>query len=117
MLTKAFTPRAISDDEIVNRLVLAMVRRGRHRFWKKALPPKASDIDMVYLTGYGFPAGLGWPDAVRRTRRACPGQADEGFPGLPAPRGLLDAGAAHRRAWWPEGKTFTGQANLPTAHG
>ena len=57
---KGVTPRAISDDEIVQRLVLAMVNEGA-AILAEGIASKASDIDMVYLTGYGFPVYRGGP--------------------------------------------------------
>ena len=57
---KGITPRAISDEEIVNRLMLALVNEGAH-ILQEGIANKASDIDMVYLTGYGFPVYRGGP--------------------------------------------------------
>jgi 3-hydroxyacyl-CoA dehydrogenase len=54
------TPREISDDEIVHRLVYALVNEGA-RILEEGIASRASDIDMVYLTGYGFPLWRGGP--------------------------------------------------------
>ena len=54
------TPRKISDDEIVQRLVYALVNEGA-RILEDGIASKAGDIDMVYLTGYGFPMHRGGP--------------------------------------------------------
>jgi 3-hydroxyacyl-CoA dehydrogenase len=54
------TPRKIGDDEIVQRLVYALVNEGA-RIVEEGIALRASDIDMVYLTGYGFPAWRGGP--------------------------------------------------------
>ena len=54
------TPRKISDEEIVQRLVFALVNEGAHLL-EEGIASKASDIDMVYLMGYGFPAYRGGP--------------------------------------------------------
>lgn len=54
------TPRKISDEEIVQRLVFALVNEGAHILEDK-IASKAGDIDMVYLTGYGFPIHRGGP--------------------------------------------------------
>ena len=54
------TPRKISDEEIVQRLVFALVNEGA-RILEDGIASKASDIDMVYLTGYGFPFYRGGP--------------------------------------------------------
>jgi 3-hydroxyacyl-CoA dehydrogenase len=54
------TARKISDDEIVHRLVYALVNEGA-QLLDEGIANKASDIDMVYLTGYGFPLHRGGP--------------------------------------------------------
>ena len=54
------TPRKISDDEIVHRLVYSLVNEAAH-ILEEGIANKASDIDMVYLTGYGFPLHRGGP--------------------------------------------------------
>ncbi len=54
------TPRKISDDEIVQRLVFSLVNEAAH-ILEEGIASKASDIDMVYLTGYGFPIHRGGP--------------------------------------------------------
>ena len=53
-------PRKISDDEIVHRLVYSLVNEGA-RIVEEGIALRASDIDMVYLTGYGFPLWRGGP--------------------------------------------------------
>ncbi len=53
-------PRKISDDEIVKRLVYALVNEAAH-ILEEGIASRASDIDMVYLTGYGFPVHRGGP--------------------------------------------------------
>jgi 3-hydroxyacyl-CoA dehydrogenase len=53
-------PRRIADEEIVQRLVYALVNEGA-RILEEGIASKASDIDMVYLTGYGFPLHRGGP--------------------------------------------------------
>ena len=54
------SPRAIADDEIVQRCVYALVNEGA-RILEEGIALRASDIDVVYLTGYGFPAARGGP--------------------------------------------------------
>ena len=54
------TPRKISDEEIVQRLVFSLVNEGAH-ILEDGIASKAGDIDMVYLTGYGFPIYRGGP--------------------------------------------------------
>jgi 3-hydroxyacyl-CoA dehydrogenase len=52
--------RKISDEEIVQRLVFALANEGA-RILEEGIAAKASDIDIVYLTGYGFPVWRGGP--------------------------------------------------------
>ena len=54
------TPRTIADDEIRDRLVFALVNEGA-RILAEGIAQRASDIDMVYLNGYGFPMHRGGP--------------------------------------------------------
>ncbi|MYM72010.1 3-hydroxyacyl-CoA dehydrogenase [Duganella sp. FT134W] len=54
------TRRKISDQEIVERLVYALVNEGA-LILEEGIALRASDIDMVYLTGYGFPLYRGGP--------------------------------------------------------
>jgi len=54
------TPRKISDEEIVQRLVYSLVNEAAH-ILEDGIAAKASDIDMVYLMGYGFPVYRGGP--------------------------------------------------------
>ena len=57
---KGITPRKVSDEEIVQRLVYALVNEAA-RILEEGIASKASDIDMVYLMGYGFPLYRGGP--------------------------------------------------------
>jgi 3-hydroxyacyl-CoA dehydrogenase len=52
--------REIPDEEIVERLVYALVNEGA-KILEEGIAMRASDIDMVYLTGYGFPLHRGGP--------------------------------------------------------
>ncbi len=52
--------RKIADEEIVQRLVYALVNEAAH-ILEEGIASKASDIDMVYLMGYGFPVYRGGP--------------------------------------------------------
>ena len=54
------TPRQISDEEIVERCVYALANEGA-RIVEEGIAARASDVDMVYLTGYGFPLARGGP--------------------------------------------------------
>jgi len=53
-------PRKIEATEIVDRLVYALVNEGA-RILEEKIAQRASDIDLVYLTGYGFPIWRGGP--------------------------------------------------------
>src|SRR2546423_12034508 len=101
------TPRKISDDEIVHRLVFALVNEGA-KIVDEGIALRASDIDMVYLTGYGFPMHRGGPmnyadtiglfNVVQAMKRFAKNPRDDASFWQPAP--LLAKLAA-------EGKTFS----------
>lgn len=98
--------RAVPDEEIVERLVYALVNEGA-KILEEGIALRASDIDMVYLTGYGFPLHrggpmfhadlVGLPNVLAAMRKY--GQARHGDAWAPA--GLLVKLAA-------EGKGFNG---------
>ena len=52
--------RKLDDREIVDRLVYALVNEGA-RILEEKIAQRASDIDIVYLMGYGFPVWRGGP--------------------------------------------------------
>jgi 3-hydroxyacyl-CoA dehydrogenase len=52
--------RAVGDAEIVERCIFALVNEGA-KILDEGIALRASDIDMVYLTGYGFPPYRGGP--------------------------------------------------------
>ena len=98
--------RVISDQEIVERLVYALVNEGA-RILEEGIALRASDIDMVYLSGYGFPLFRGGPMFYADTV------------GLPTVLAAVEkyARGYHGEAWTPapllvrlagEGKTFNG---------
>ena len=101
------TPRKISDEEIVQRLVFSLVNEAAH-ILEEGIANKASDIDMVYLTGYGFPLFRGGPlcyadtfglyNVVTAMKRFAANPADDAAFWQPAP--LLAKLVA-------EGKSFT----------
>jgi len=101
------TPRKVSDEEIVQRLVYALVNEAAY-ILEEGIASKASDIDMVYLTGYGFPLHRGGPmcyadsqglfNVVQSMKRFATNPRDDASFWQPAP--LLAKLAA-------EGKTFT----------
>ncbi len=104
--TLGVTPRNISNDEIVQRLVFSLVNEAAHII-EEGIAAKASDVDMVYLTGYGFPMHRGGPmlyadqvglfNVVHTMRRFAQNPLDDAKFWQPAP--LLARLAA-------EGKTF-----------
>jgi len=98
--------RKISDEEIVERLVFAMVNEAA-LILEEGIALRASDIDMVYLTGYGFPLFRGGPMFYADTV------------GLPKVLAAIEkyARGHHGEAWKPapllvklaaEGKSFNG---------
>ncbi|HEY1077049.1 MAG TPA: 3-hydroxyacyl-CoA dehydrogenase NAD-binding domain-containing protein, partial [Fontimonas sp.] len=54
------TPRQIDAAEIVDRLIFALTNEGA-RIVEEGIAQRASDVDMVYLNGYGFPLYRGGP--------------------------------------------------------
>ncbi len=96
--------RKVSDQEIIERLVYALVNEAA-LILEEGIAMRASDIDMVYLTGYGFPLfrggpmcyadTVGLPNVLRAIRKYGKGHHAEAW--KPAP--LLEKLAA-------EGKTF-----------
>ena len=54
------TPREIAEDEIVDRLTLALANEGAC-ILEEGIAQRASDIDVVYCHGYGFPRFRGGP--------------------------------------------------------
>jgi 3-hydroxyacyl-CoA dehydrogenase len=52
--------RAVSEEEIIKRCLYGMVNEGA-RLLEKGIALRPGDIDITYLTGYGFPAAQGGP--------------------------------------------------------
>jgi 3-hydroxyacyl-CoA dehydrogenase len=52
--------RPIAADEIVDRLIFALVNEGM-RILAEGIAQRPGDIDVVYVYGYGFPAWRGGP--------------------------------------------------------
>jgi 3-hydroxyacyl-CoA dehydrogenase len=100
------TRRPVSDDEIVKRCVFALINEGA-KILDEGIAARASDIDVVYLTGYGFPLfrggpmfyadTIGLPSVVRTLHSLGADPACD--PGTWQPAALLTRLAA-------EGKTF-----------
>jgi 3-hydroxyacyl-CoA dehydrogenase len=57
---KGITPRSFSKDEIVERMLGAMVSEGK-ALLAEGIAARPSDIDLVMINGYGFPAHKGGP--------------------------------------------------------
>ena len=99
--------RKIGDEEIIYRLVFALVNEGA-KILEEGIALRASDIDIIYLTGYGFPAHRGGPmcyadsmglyNVAATMKRFAQNPLDDGAFWQPAP--LLARLAA-------EGKSFT----------
>ena len=98
------TARKVSDEEVVERCIYALVNEGA-RILQDGIAVRGSDIDLVYLNGYGFPAHrggpmlyadtIGLPNVVRALRRfaADPG-ADASWQPAPLLLQLAAAGNA-----------------------
>ena len=54
------TRRKVGDEEIVQRALYSLINEGA-RILEEGIALRASDIDVVYLTGYGFPDFRGGP--------------------------------------------------------
>jgi 3-hydroxyacyl-CoA dehydrogenase len=81
---KGIRQRTVANEEIVERCIYALVNEGA-RILADGIAQRGSDIDLVYLNGYGFPAhrggplfyadGVGLPEVARAMRKiaAAPG--------------------------------------------
>jgi 3-hydroxyacyl-CoA dehydrogenase len=94
------TRRAISEEEIVDRTIYALVNEGA-RILEEGFALRAVDIDIIYVNGYGFPAWRGGPmwyaDTVGSQKvyeRVCEFHAQHGELWEPAPllQELAEAG-------------------------
>jgi 3-hydroxyacyl-CoA dehydrogenase len=101
------TRRKITDNEIVERCIFALVNEGA-KIVDEGIAARASDCDLVYIAGYGFPQVRGGPmfyastvglyDVMRSMKRF---HADpHGDPGFWRPAELIERLAA-------EGKSFS----------
>jgi len=96
----------VSDEEIVQRALYSLINEAA-RILEEGIALRASDIDVVYLTGYGFPDfrggplfyadTVGIPNVLRAMREFAKGYQPDAWE--PAP--LLERLAS-------EGKTFAG---------
>jgi 3-hydroxyacyl-CoA dehydrogenase len=83
--------RAISDEEIVERCIYALVNEGA-KVLEEGIAQRSSDIDLIYVNGYGFPAWRGGPmfyaDTVGLSKvyeRICEFHRQQGELWTPAP--------------------------------
>jgi 3-hydroxyacyl-CoA dehydrogenase len=53
-------PRKVGDEEIVERALYALINEGA-RILEEGIAQRSSDIDVVYIAGYGFPDFRGGP--------------------------------------------------------
>jgi len=52
--------RRVSDDEVLTRCIYPLINEGA-RILEEGIAQRASDIDVVWINGYGFPAYRGGP--------------------------------------------------------
>ena len=83
--------RSISDEEIVERCIYALINEGA-RILEEGIALRSSDIDVIYVNGYGFPAFRGGPMQFADTvgvkkvyRRICAFHEEHGSLWAPAP--------------------------------
>ncbi|TPL77842.1 3-hydroxyacyl-CoA dehydrogenase NAD-binding domain-containing protein [Mesorhizobium sp. B2-3-15] len=57
---KGIVPRTIGADEIIERTLYPLVNEGA-KILEEGIAARASDIDVVWVNGYGFPIGKGGP--------------------------------------------------------
>jgi 3-hydroxyacyl-CoA dehydrogenase len=96
------TRRAVSDEEIVERALYSLINEGA-RVLEEGIALRASDIDVVYIAGYGFPDfrggpmfyadTVGLPNILRSLRQFAQGYRGETW--QPAPL-LTKLAAEHR---------------------
>ncbi|AZO52155.1 MULTISPECIES: 3-hydroxyacyl-CoA dehydrogenase NAD-binding domain-containing protein [unclassified Mesorhizobium] len=57
---KGIAPRPIAADEIIERTLYPLINEGA-KILEEGIAARASDIDVVWVNGYGFPIGKGGP--------------------------------------------------------
>ncbi|TIT48836.1 MAG: 3-hydroxyacyl-CoA dehydrogenase, partial [Mesorhizobium sp.] len=57
---KGIAPRTIAADEIIERTLYPLINEGA-KILEEGIAARASDIDVVWVNGYGFPIGKGGP--------------------------------------------------------
>ena len=103
--------RKVSEQEIVERALYSLINEGA-RILEEGIAMRASDIDVVYLAGYGFPDfrggplfyadTIGLPNVLRTLRAFAKGYQPDAW--VPAP--LLNKLAR-------ENRSFAAQGNQP----
>jgi 3-hydroxyacyl-CoA dehydrogenase len=110
---RGITPRSVGPQEIVERCIYALINEGA-RIIEDGIAQRSSDIDLVYLNGYGFPAYRGGPmfyadqtglHEIVRALNSIAAQPGSDV-GVWAPAPLL-ARLAH------QGQTFSGFKGMP----
>jgi 3-hydroxyacyl-CoA dehydrogenase len=96
--------RKISDEEIVERALYSLINEGA-RLLEEGVAQRSSDIDVVYIAGYGFPDYRGGPmfyadtiglaNILRAMRRFAHGYQPDGWEAAP----LLQRLAAENRSF------------------
>lgn len=76
---KRMTPRTISASEITQRLLAAMATEGTSLL-AEGIAARASDIDLVMINGYGFPAYRGGPMFVFESMKERPTRSNDVVP-------------------------------------
>ncbi len=61
------TRKPMQDDEVLDRITLALINEG-FNILEEGIAQRASDIDVVYCFGYGFPKYRGGPMFFAQTR-------------------------------------------------
>jgi 3-hydroxyacyl-CoA dehydrogenase len=95
--------RKLSDEEIVQRALCSLINEGA-RILEEGIALRASDIDVVYLTGYGFPDyrggplfyadTIGLPNILRTMREFAKGYQPDAWEPAPLLKQLASAGKA-----------------------
>jgi 3-hydroxyacyl-CoA dehydrogenase len=73
-------PRELSDDEIRDRLLGALIHRGK-KLLEEGIALRPGDIDIVYVYGYGFPPHHGGPMWYASHRDRSPSDSAQGESG------------------------------------
>jgi 3-hydroxyacyl-CoA dehydrogenase len=97
------TRRKVSDEEIVQRALYSLINEAA-RILEEGIALRASDIDVVYLTGYGFPDfrggplfyadSVGLPNILRSMREFAKGYQPEAWEPAPLVKQLAAEGKA-----------------------